>query len=119
METKEHGGQSPAVRSPDEAGEGHSRGPSQQRSGNRYGTLDTEAGRIETMTEYAVVLEKTGNGWSAYVPDLDGCIAAGDTEAETLQLIREAIALHIEAMRQDGDPIPEPTTHVEYVRLAS
>lgn len=71
------------------------------------------------MTEYAVVLEKTGNGWSAYVPDLDGCIAAGDTEAETIRLIREAIALHIEAMRQDGDPIPPPTTHVQYVPLAS
>lgn len=69
--------------------------------------------------EYAVVLEKTGNGWSAYVPDLDGCVAAGDTEAETLHLIREAIALHIEAMRQDGDPIPVPVTRVQYVALAS
>ena len=71
------------------------------------------------MTEYAVVLERTCNGWSAYVPDLDGCIAAGDTEAETIRLIREAIALHIEALRQDGDPIPPPTTHVQYVPLAS
>ncbi len=71
------------------------------------------------MMQYAVVLEKTDNGWSAYVPDLDGCIAAGDTEAETLQLIREAIALHIEAMREDGDPIPVPTTHVQYVDPAS
>ena len=54
------------------------------------------------MTEYAVVAEKTGNGWSAYVPGLDGCIAAGDTQAETLELMREAIAMHIEAMRRDG-----------------
>ncbi len=71
------------------------------------------------MKQYAVVLEKTGNGWSAYVPDLDGCIAAGDTEAETLKLIREAIALHLRGMREDGDPIPEPTTLVDYVPLAS
>lgn len=71
------------------------------------------------MTEYAVVLEKTGNGWSAYVLDLDGCIAVGDTEAKTLQLIREAITLHIEGMREDGSPIPAPTTHVQYVALAS
>ena len=68
--------------------------------------------------EYAVVLEKTGNGWSAYVLDLDGCVAAGDTEAETLQLIREAIALHIEAMRQDGNPVPAPATRVQYVAQA-
>ena len=61
----------------------------------------------------------TGDNRSAYVPDLDGCAAAGDTEGETLQLIREAIALHIEAMRQDGDPIPVPVTRVQYVALAS
>ena len=67
------------------------------------------------MRRYAVVIEKTGNGYGAYVPDLPGCVAAGDSVEETEQLIREAIELHLEGMRADGDPIPEPTTVTTYV----
>ncbi len=62
--------------------------------------------------KYAIVIEKTGDGYGAHVPDLPGCIAAGDTFEETEQLIREAIEFHIEGMRLHGDPIPEPTTRV-------
>jgi len=60
--------------------------------------------------KYAVVIEKAENNYSAYVPDLPGCISVGDTLDEVQQMIREAIEFHIEGMRLDGDPVPEPTT---------
>ena len=58
--------------------------------------------------KFAVVIEKTGNGYSAYVPDLPGCIAAGDTLEETEELMRGAIAMHVEDMRERGESVPEP-----------
>jgi predicted RNase H-like HicB family nuclease len=67
--------------------------------------------------KYAVIYEKTPSGYSAYVPDLPGCVAAAGTFAETAGLIRGAIELHLETMREDGDPIPEPTTVAEYVAV--
>ena len=60
--------------------------------------------------KYTVVIEKTGNGYSAHVRDLPGCVAAGDTREETEELIREAIVYHLEILRESGDPIPEPET---------
>lgn len=69
--------------------------------------------------KYAVVFEKTATGYSAYVPDLPGCVSAGATLEETADLIRAGIEIHLKAMREDGDVIPEPTTHVDYVALAS
>jgi len=59
---------------------------------------------------FAVIYEKTSTGYSAYVPDLPGCVAGGATLEETTGLIRGAIELHLETMREDGDSIPEPTT---------
>ena len=59
---------------------------------------------------YTVIYEKTSTGYSAYVPDLPGCVAAGSTQEEVRSLMEEAIEMHLEAMREDGDPIPEPTT---------
>lgn len=67
------------------------------------------------MKRYVVVIEKTGNGYGAHVPDLPGCIAAADTYEETEQLIREAIPFHIESLRLRGEPVPEPTTRIEFV----
>ena len=67
---------------------------------------------------YAVVIEKADGNYSAYVPDLPGCVAAGDTVEETDQLIREAIEIHLKGMREDGIPIPEPTSRVNYVDAA-
>lgn len=67
--------------------------------------------------KYAVIFEKTGTGYSAYVPDLTGCVAAGTTLEETAELIRAAVEMHLEAMREDGDPIPEPTTVAEYIAI--
>jgi predicted RNase H-like HicB family nuclease len=69
--------------------------------------------------QYAVVIEKVPNSnYSAYVPDLPGCISTGDTLEETKLNIHEAIAFHLDGMRQDGDPIPEPTTQVAYAEVA-
>ena len=60
--------------------------------------------------KYLAIIEKTDNGYSAYLPDLPGCIAAADTREETEQLIKEGAGYHLEFMQEDGDPIPEPTT---------
>jgi predicted RNase H-like HicB family nuclease len=68
---------------------------------------------------FAILIDKTATGYSAHVPDLRGYIAAGETREETLQLIREAIAFHIEAMRQHGQTVPEPTSSCEYVDIAT
>lgn len=67
------------------------------------------------MKRYAVVIEKTETGFGAYVPDLPGCVSTGHTLEETERNIREAIKFHLDGMREDGDPIPEPTTVTAYV----
>ena len=68
---------------------------------------------------YAIVIEKAGSNYSAYVPDLPGCVATGGTIAETEQQIREAIEFHIEGLREDGLPIPVPQSQVEYIDIAA
>jgi predicted RNase H-like HicB family nuclease len=68
---------------------------------------------------YAVVIEKAEGNYSAYVPDLPGCVATGHSVEEVESEIRGAIAFHLEGMREDGVPIPEPTSKVEYVELAA
>ena len=68
--------------------------------------------------KYAVLFEQTKTGYSAHIPDLPGCIAAGATLAETADLIRGAIRLHLADMREDGEPIPEPRTIAEYIVAA-
>ena len=59
---------------------------------------------------YTAIIEKTGNGYSAYVPDLPGCVAAADTRQETEALIQEAVTRHLDLLRASGEPIPEPLT---------
>jgi predicted RNase H-like HicB family nuclease len=66
---------------------------------------------------YAIVVERAGNNFSAYVPDLPGCIATGKTLEETEQRIREAVELHLQGLREDGLPVPEPASRVEYVEV--
>lgn len=67
------------------------------------------------MNRYAVIIEKGPTNYGAYVPDLPGCVAVADTQEEVEKRIREAIELHLEGMREDGDPIPAPTTIATYV----
>lgn len=66
---------------------------------------------------YAIVVEKAGNNYSAYVPDLPGCVATGSTIEETERKIRAAIELHIEGMVEDGLSIPQPTSIVQYIEV--
>jgi predicted RNase H-like HicB family nuclease len=68
---------------------------------------------------YAVVIEKARNNYSAYVPDLPGCVATGATIEETEQQIREAIDLHLAGLRADGLPIPQASCQVEYGEVAT
>jgi len=69
--------------------------------------------------KYAVVIEKGENGYGAYVPDLPGCIAAGDTKDEVKKLIHEAIEFHIEGLKENGEPIPQPTSSIEFIEVAA
>jgi predicted RNase H-like HicB family nuclease len=67
--------------------------------------------------EFLVVVEKGKFSFGAYVPDLPGCVAVGDSRRQVLKLIREGIQLHIQSMREAGEPIPEPTSKSEIVKV--
>jgi predicted RNase H-like HicB family nuclease len=66
---------------------------------------------------YAVVIEKAARNYGAYVPDLPGCVATGATIQETEREIQQAIRFHLDGLRADGLPIPEPSSRVEYVEV--
>lgn len=68
---------------------------------------------------YAIVVEKAGDNYSAYVPDLPGCVATGASVKEAENEIREAIGFHIEGLIEDGLPIPQPASIVEYLEIAA
>jgi predicted RNase H-like HicB family nuclease len=69
--------------------------------------------------KYPVVVEKTKRNYSAYCPDLPGCVATGRTPAETLKRIKNAIAMHLAGLREDNLPIPKPSTSVGYITIAA
>lgn len=69
--------------------------------------------------KYAVVIEKGDSSFGAYVPDLPGCVAVGETREEAVTLIREAIEFHLEGMKEDGESMPEPHSETEYVEVLS
>ena len=71
------------------------------------------------MNEYLVVVERSAGNFAAYLPDLPGCVATGDTREETLTLMREAVELHLKGLREDGLPVPAPTTSAEYLAVAT
>ena len=66
---------------------------------------------------YAVVIEEGENSFGAYVPDLPGCVAAAESREEVMRLIQEAIEFHLEGLREDGRPVPEPSSSIEYVEV--
>ena len=68
---------------------------------------------------YMVVIERGESSWGAHVPDLPGCVAIGETRADVLRLIREAIELHIDGLRQDGLPVPAPSSEGEIVEVGA
>ena len=69
------------------------------------------------MKKYLIVFEKTPNNYSAYLPDLPGCVATGKSEAEVEKNILAAIEIHLQGMREDGDILPEPTSYTELVEV--
>jgi predicted RNase H-like HicB family nuclease len=70
------------------------------------------------MTRYAIIIEKGERNYSAYCPDLPGVVAAGETEEETVELMKEAIEFHLEGLKEDKLPIPEPTTTTRSVEIS-
>jgi predicted RNase H-like HicB family nuclease len=72
-----------------------------------------------SVRRYPVLIEQTTTGYSAYSPDVAGCAAAGDTREETRRNFQDALMVHFEAMREVGEPIPEPRTSVDYVEVAA
>ena len=69
------------------------------------------------MTRYMVVIERGESSWGAHVPDLPGCVAVGETRAEVILLIREAITLHIDGLKEAGLPVPKPLSEGEFVEV--
>ena len=69
------------------------------------------------MTDYLVVIEKAETNFSAYLPDLPGCVATGETVAEVRALMREAIQMHIQSLREHGKPVPPPSSSAEYLAV--
>jgi predicted RNase H-like HicB family nuclease len=71
------------------------------------------------MTEYTIIIEDAGSNFAAYAPDVPGCIAAATTVEETLTLMEEALAMHLEMLREMGEPVPAPNVQAAIVQIAS
>ena len=69
--------------------------------------------------KYAVIIEKGPESFSAYLPDLPGCVAVGETRSEVIRLIQEAVEMHLQGLQEQGDEIPLPTSSVEFVDVAA
>jgi predicted RNase H-like HicB family nuclease len=69
------------------------------------------------MKKYAIVVERAAHNFAAYVPDLPGCVATGEMIEEVEKLLREAIKLHVAGLREDGLPVPEPSSLVDYLEV--
>ena len=69
--------------------------------------------------KYLIVVEKTDTGYSAYSPDLDGCVATGATREEVERAMREAIEFHLEGLRAEGQQVPAPQTYATYIEIAA
>jgi predicted RNase H-like HicB family nuclease len=70
------------------------------------------------MSRYLIIIEETSTGFSAYSPDLPGCVATGGTRVEVQREMHDAIEFHIEGLREEGLPVPEPASSAEYVEVA-
>lgn len=80
--------------------------------------MDLDPKTRNSIVKQAGLIEKTATGYSAYVPDLPGCVAAGATMEETAEPMRRAIQMHLAGMREDAEQIPEPSTIAEYITAA-
>ena len=71
------------------------------------------------LMRYMVVIERGETSWGAHVPDLPGCVAVGETREEVLHLVREAIEFHIDGLKEDGLPVPTPSSEGEFVEVGA
>ncbi len=71
------------------------------------------------MSRYLVIIEESTTGFSAFLPDLPGCIATGSTREEVEILMREGVEFHLEGLRESGDPVPPPRSTAAYVEVAA
>src|SRR5882724_330978 len=115
MAAGEDAWQPPPIQEPEQAGYGYSGREAELGRAAGHAERDPEAGRPEEgrewrMTRYMVVVERGATSWGAHVPDLPGCVAVGETRTEVLRLIREAIELHIAGLKEDGLPVPAPSS---------
>jgi predicted RNase H-like HicB family nuclease len=110
-------GQSPAVQAPEQAGTCYDRREAIRRSGIGHIEQRSQASRAQggAVMRYVVVIEKADKNYSAYVPDLPGCVATGRTVEAVEAEIRTAVRFHIDGLRADGLPIPQPTSIAEYI----
>ena len=69
------------------------------------------------MKKYLIVIERTGTGFSAYSPDLSGCVSTGRSQEEVEKNMREAITFHLDGLREEGQPVPEPQSYSAYIEL--
>ncbi|MCD6326374.1 type II toxin-antitoxin system HicB family antitoxin [bacterium] len=69
--------------------------------------------------KYMVIIEKGLKSWGAFVPDLPGCVAAGESRDEVVRLIKEAMEFHLEGLKADGASIPQPSSEIEYIEIAA
>ena len=69
--------------------------------------------------KYMVIIEKGPKSWGAYVPDLPGCVAAGESRDEVVRLIKEAVEFHLEGLKAEGAPIPRPASEIEYIEITA
>src|SRR5262245_21092241 len=120
----EDGGQPPPIQEPEQTGYRYGSGEAELGRAARHAECDPEAGRPEEgrewrMTRHMVVVERGATSWGAHVPDLPGCVAVGETRAEVLRLIREAIEFHVDGLKQDGLPVPPPSSAGEFVEVGA
>jgi predicted RNase H-like HicB family nuclease len=92
-------------------------GASERRSSSGNSEQRPQTSGVEIMMNYVVIYEKSDTGWAAYVPDLPGVVTTGKTKAEVRSLIREAIGFHLDGLKEDRLPIPEPTAEAEVISI--
>ena len=109
-------GESSPIWAPGQAWHSNRIGTSRNRHTSSYAKQYFEAGWAKIMAmKYLVIVEKSENGFSAYVPDLPGCVSAAESRDEIVTLIQESIEFHIEGLKESGEPVPEPSSQSELV----
>jgi predicted RNase H-like HicB family nuclease len=122
METGSDQGKSSTIQTSECARDGDGRRQAESRRSSRDPEFGTETGWSEeqggsSVTRYMVIIEQGESSWGAHVPDLPGCVAVGETRAEVISLIREAIVFHIDGLKEEGLPVPKPISEGEFVEV--